>query len=82
MSERGRIPQLPARPLRKVPPMRKFLLLTAAVSLLLAPPAFAGDKKPERESVCRVPDIDLSYDTETFTTLVSLPVSLDPREPH
>lgn len=55
--------------------MRKFVLLTAVVPLLLAPPAFAGDKKPERESVCRVPDIDLSYDTETFTTLVSLPVS-------
>jgi hypothetical protein len=25
--------------------------------------------------VCRVPDIDLTYDTETFTALVSLPAS-------
>ncbi|MEW6470924.1 MAG: hypothetical protein AB1679_01520 [Actinomycetota bacterium] len=55
--------------------MRMFFLLAAAVSLLFAPPAFAGDKHAEHDSVCRVPDIELSYDTETFTTLVSLPAS-------
>jgi hypothetical protein len=55
--------------------MRKLLLLSAAVPLLFAPSAFAGDKPAERESVCRVPDIDLTYDTETFTALVSLPAS-------
>jgi hypothetical protein len=52
-----------------------MLLLCAAVPLLFAPPAGATDKKAERESICRVPDVDLSYDTETFTTVVSLPVS-------
>ena len=55
--------------------MRKLVLLAVAVSLLLAPSAAAAEKKVERESVCRVPDVELSYDTETFTTLVSLPVS-------
>jgi hypothetical protein len=55
--------------------MRKLVLLAAAVPLLLAPSAVAAEKKAERESVCRVPDVDLSYDTETFTTLVTLPVS-------
>jgi hypothetical protein len=55
--------------------MRKLLLLSVAVPLLFAPSAFAGDRPAERESVCRVPDIDLSYDTETFTALVVLPAS-------
>ena len=55
--------------------MRKLVLLVAAVPLLLAPSAVAADNKAERESICRVPDVELSYDTETFTTLVSLPVS-------
>jgi len=56
--------------------MRKCLLLVAAVPLILAPPAFAGDKKKaERPSVCRAPDIDLGYDVETFTASVSLPAS-------
>jgi len=41
-----------------------LVLLAAAVPLLLAPPALAGEKKPERKSVCRTPDIDLSYDTK------------------
>jgi hypothetical protein len=53
---------------------RTVLLLCAAVPLLLAPPAVAAEKA-ERESVCRVPDVELSYGTETFTTLVTLPVS-------
>ena len=55
--------------------MRKLVLLAAAAPLLLAPSAVAADTKAERESICRVPDVELSYDTETFTTLVSLPVS-------
>lgn len=54
---------------------RTVLLLCAAVPLLLAPPAVAADTKAERESVCRVPDVELTYDTETLTTLVTLPVS-------
>jgi hypothetical protein len=45
--------------------MRKLLLLTAAVTLLLAPPALANERKAERESVCRVPDVDLNYDSRT-----------------
>ena len=60
---------------------RTVLLLCAAVPLLFSPSALAADQKAEGDSVCRVPDVDLSYDTETFTTLVSLPVSgCKPRE--
>jgi hypothetical protein len=56
--------------------MRRSLLLLAALPLLFAPPAFADDETPaERPSVCRVPDVELSYDTETFTALFSLPAS-------
>ena len=55
--------------------MRKLVLLAAAVPLLLSPTALAADHQAERPSTCRVPDVDLSYDTETFTALVSLPVS-------
>jgi hypothetical protein len=54
---------------------RSVLLLAAAVPLVLAPPALADGQNAERPSVCRVPDIDLTYDTETFTALVSLPAS-------
>lgn len=61
--------------------MRKLVLLAAAVPLLLCPTALAADKRTESESVCRVPDVDLRYDTETFSALVSLPVSgCRPRE--
>jgi hypothetical protein len=57
--------------------MRKCLLLVAAVPLILAPPALAGTEGAETKSgsICRVPDIDLSYDTESFSVLVSLPAS-------
>lgn len=55
--------------------MRRSLLLLTAVPLLVAPHAFAGEKNAERPSVCRVPDVDLSYDTATFSALVSLPAS-------
>jgi hypothetical protein len=55
--------------------MRKLLLLTAAVPLLFAPPALANERRAERESVCRVPDVDLNYDSQTFTALVYLPAS-------
>ena len=55
--------------------MRKLVLLAAAVPLLFSPTALAADQKAERQSVCRVPDVELSYDTDTFTTLVTLPVS-------
>ena len=52
------------------------VLLAAAVPLLLAPTALAADKEPaEGQSIRRVPDIGLSYDTETFAAVVSLPVS-------
>ena len=61
--------------------MRKLVLLAAAVPLLLSPTALATDKPPERQSVCRVPNVELTYDTATFTTVVSLPVSgCEPRE--
>jgi hypothetical protein len=52
---------------------RSVLLLAAAVPLVLTPPALADGKNTERP--CQVPDIELSYDTETFTTMVSLPAS-------
>ena len=56
--------------------MRKLVILATAIPLLFAPTALAADKKPaEGRSVCRVPDIDLRYDTETLTALVSLPAS-------
>jgi hypothetical protein len=55
--------------------MRKLALLATVVPLLFGSPALAGDEPPERQSVCRVPDVDLSYDTETFTALVVLPVN-------
>jgi hypothetical protein len=55
--------------------MRRSLLLLTAVPLLVAPHAFAGEKNAERPSVCRVPHVDLSYDTATFSALVSLPAS-------
>ena len=55
--------------------MRKLVLLAAAVPLLFAPTAVAAERKPELQSVCRVPEVELSYDTEIFTALVSLPVS-------
>jgi hypothetical protein len=54
--------------------MRRTLLLLAAVPLLLAPPALAHNDGAGG-SVCRVPDIDLYYDTYTFGARVSLPVS-------
>ena len=55
--------------------MRKLALLAAAVPLIVGPPALAGDKKPQRPSVCRAPEIDLDYDTSTFTAVVTLPAS-------
>ena len=55
--------------------MRKLALLAAAVPLLVGPPAVASDKKTERPSVCRAPEINLEYDTATFTALVTLPAS-------
>lgn len=71
----------PARP-KGAPSMRKFVLLAAAMPLLFAPAASAGEQRPDRESECRVPDIDLSYDTETFTAMVSLPASGCPSREH
>jgi hypothetical protein len=55
--------------------MRKLALLAAAVPLLVGPPALAADKKTEHPSVCRAPEIDLEYDTATFTVVVTLPAS-------
>ena len=56
--------------------MRRCLLLVAAVPLLFAPPVFAGDEgNQERGSPCRVPGIDLYYDTFTFGAEVSLPAT-------
>lgn len=56
--------------------MRKILVLAAGVlPLLFGPPALADEKKAERESVCRVPDVSLDYDTAVFTAVVSLPVT-------
>ena len=55
--------------------MRQLLLLTAAVPLLFAPPALANERNAERASVCRVPDVELNYDTQTFTAVVFLPAS-------
>ena len=61
--------------------MRKLAFLATMVPLLFGSPAVAGDQQPESGSVCRVPDVDLTYDTQTFTALVSLPVSgCRPRE--
>jgi hypothetical protein len=55
--------------------MRKLVLLAAAVPLLLSPTALAADRDPaERPSVCRLPDTDIRYDSETFTYLVVLPI--------
>ena len=55
--------------------MRKLALLICAVPLLLAPTAVAAEQQPERESACRVPDIDLYYDPYTFGARVSVPAS-------
>ena len=55
--------------------MRKLALLAAALPLLVGPPALAADKKTQRPSVCRAPEIDLEYDTSTFTAVVALPAS-------
>ena len=55
--------------------MRKLALLAAAFPLLVGPSALAADKKAERLSVCRAPEIDLEYDTATFTAVVTLPAS-------
>jgi hypothetical protein len=55
--------------------MRKLVLLAAAVPLVFGPAALAADQKPdEPRSVCRVPDVDLVYDTHDLMVLVSLPV--------
>ena len=54
---------------------RSLLLLLAALPLAFASSALAADRKFDRQSVCRVPDIDLDYDTERFTAHVSLPVT-------
>jgi hypothetical protein len=59
---------------RPVRPLHLGLVsVLAAVPLIGGPPALAGDKAPERQSVCRVPDIDLDYDTGTFAAVVTLP---------
>lgn len=55
--------------------MRRLALLAAAVPLRLARPALAADKKEQRPSICRAPDLELLYDQATFTASVSLPVS-------
>ena len=56
--------------------MRRSVLLLVALPPASVPSALAAtEKTPERQSVCRVPDIDLDYDTERFTVHVSLPAS-------
>ena len=47
----------------------------AAVPVFVGAAALAGDKTPGDSPVCRAPDIDLGYDTETFTAGVTLAVS-------
>jgi hypothetical protein len=54
--------------------MRKLVLFAAAVPLVFAPAALAAGRQPEPRSVCRVPDVDLVYDTHDLMVLVSLPV--------
>src|SRR2546423_14028135 len=63
----GPIPSRPARFERCLPMRRTVLLLCTAVPLVFAPPALAADKKREPRSVCRVPDVDLVYDTHDLT---------------
>lgn len=60
--------------------MHKYLLLVAAVPLILAPPALAASDGHEAEaepteSVCRPPEIDHSYATDQLTVHVKLPAS-------
>ena len=59
--------------------MHKCLLLVAAVPLILAPPALAGDKHEaeaeKAESVCRPPEVDHSYNPENLSVHVKLPAS-------
>ena len=54
--------------------MRKLVVIGAAVPLLFAPSALAAEKKTDRQSMCRVPDVDIRYAASTFTFLVVLPV--------
>jgi hypothetical protein len=55
--------------------MRKLAIFAAAFPLLITPGALAADRTPQRQSVCRVPDTDIRYDTDTFTFLVVVPIS-------
>ena len=59
--------------------MRKCLLLVAAVPLLLAPPALAGDgheaEAEQAESQCPVPEVDHRYNPENLSVHVKLPAS-------
>jgi hypothetical protein len=54
--------------------MRKVVLFAAVVPLVFAPTALAADRQAEPRSVCRVPEVDLVYDTHDLMVLVSLPV--------
>src|SRR5688572_20732881 len=54
--------------------MRKLLLLTAAVSLVLAPPALAHDRSAPGSS-CPPPDVTSDYDTERLAVNVRLRAS-------
>ena len=60
--------------------MRKLLLLTAAVPLLLAPPAVAAtdhhDARADKAgSVCRPPEVTHSYGTNEMAVHVTLPAA-------
>jgi len=57
----------------------RLLLLAAALPLVLAPPALAGDghetEAGKTESHCRTPDVDHSYDSASLSVHVKLAAS-------
>jgi len=50
----------------------RVVVVLATVPLAVTPAALAANDAKPRRSICRVPDLDLSYETGVFTATVLL----------